>query len=408
MGIRYWTTESESSASDSWVDSVQETPAFVFDKDRLKTNLTKLEQIRSASDCHILYSIKACPVEGLMREISEAVDGFSVSSLFEARLANEVTNGESSLHITTPGFRKEEMSEIGELCDTVSFNSLSQLQRLPFLMAGKARIGLRVNPQCSFLDDPRYDPCRKHSKLGAPLTDVVKHYGEGSFRQSKLSGLHLHTNFGSSSFAPLETTVKHLQAQLPKLVKELEWINLGGGYLFQIADDLDRLYSTIQHITDDWQAEVYLEPGSAVVDNVGMLVTTVIDRFESDGKSIAVLDTSVNHLPEVFEYQTQPHRLGEDQQAPYAMTLVGSTCLSGDRFGEYRFDRPLEINDRVIFDHVGAYSLVKATRFNGMNLPSICFLQDNQVSLSRSYDYQEYRQQWCEIDTQHQKKRVGL
>jgi carboxynorspermidine decarboxylase len=392
----------------NWIDSVPETPAFVFDKDRLKANLSRLEQVRSASDCQILYSIKACPVEGLMREVSDSVDGFSVSSLFEARLANEVTNGESSLHITTPGFRKEEMSEIGELCDTVSFNSLSQLQRLPFLMGGKARIGLRVNPQRSFLDDPRYDPCRKHSKLGAPLTDVVKYYAEGSLRQSEISGLHLHTNFGSSSFAPLQATVEHLQAQLPKLVKELEWINLGGGYLFQIADDLDRLFTTIQHIKNDWQAQVYLEPGSAVVDNVGMLVTTVIDKFESDGKSIAVLDTSVNHLPEVFEYQTQPHLLGENQQGSYPMTLVGSTCLSGDRFGEYRFDRPLEINDGIIFDHVGAYSLVKATRFNGMYLPSICFLQDNQLTLSRSYDYQEYRQQWCEIDTQHQKKRVGL
>jgi carboxynorspermidine decarboxylase len=406
--IRYWTSESETKASTQWVDVVPETPAFVFDKDRLKANLTRLEQVRSASNCHILYSIKACPVEGLLREICDYVDGFSVSSLFEARLANDVTNGEASLHITTPGFRKEEMSEIGDLCDTVSFNSLSQLQRLPFLMAGKTRIGLRVNPQLSFLDDPRYDPCRKHSKLGAPLTDVVKYFNNGSLRQSKLSGLHLHTNFGSTNFAPLEATVKHLEAQLPKLVKEIEWINLGGGYLFQIADDLDRLYSTIQHIKSSWQADVYMEPGSAIVDDTGLLVTTVIDRFESDGKSIAVLDTSVNHLPEVFEYQTKPHLRGEDHKAPYAMTLVGSTCLSGDLFGEYQFDRPLEINDRIVFDHVGAYSLIKASRFNGLNLPSICFLQDNQLSLCRSYNYQEYRQQWCEIETQQQRKRVGL
>ncbi|RLW70619.1 MAG: hypothetical protein B6D71_05700 [gamma proteobacterium symbiont of Stewartia floridana] len=395
-------------ASDSWIDCLPSTPAFVFDKDRINANLARLQQIRCKTGSHVLYSIKACPAETLLREIASQVDGFSVSSLFEARLANEVTNGSAGLHITTPGFRREEMSELGSLCETVSFNSLNQLQRFPFLIAGKASMGLRVNPQLSFLEDPRYDPCCQYSKLGAPLSDVVEAWNSGSLQRSELSGLHLHTNFGSTSFAPLASTVDHLERQLSGLVKQIDWINLGGGYLFQNANDLDRLYRTLQKIRDGWQAEVYLEPGSSVVDDAGMLVTSVIDRFESDGKSIAVLDTSVNHLPEVFEYQTKPRLYGENQQAPHLMTLVGSTCLSGDLFGEYRFDRPLQINDRLMFHQVGAYSLVKASRFNGLNLPSLCFLQDNRLTQIRRYDYQEYRQQWCEVDSEQQRQRVGL
>ncbi|MCG8043404.1 MAG: hypothetical protein JAY72_18565, partial [Candidatus Thiodiazotropha endolucinida] len=72
------------------------------------------------------------------------------------------------------------------------------------------------------------------------------------------------------------------------------------------------------------------------------------------------------------------------------------------------FDRPLQINDRLMFHQVGAYSLVKASRFNGLNLPSLCFLEGNRLTQIRRYDYQEYRQQWCEVDSEQQRQRVGL
>lgn len=385
--------------SRKWIHSLPTSPGFVFDLRQIAENLTLIKQIRSVSGCQMLYSIKACPFIGLLDYIGDHLDGFSVSSLFEARLAHEVTHGKVRLHITTPGLKREELAEIGDLCETVSFNSLSQLQRFPFLLAGRAKIGLRINPQLSFLDDPRYDPCRLHSKLGAPLPQVEESWRTGRLSTSGLSGLHLHTNFGSKSFVPLQKTVAHLQQQLPDLLKQIEWINLGGGYQFQAAQDLEPLISTIEHIRSESQAEVILEPGASVVGSAGLLVATVIDTFESDGKSIAVLDTSVNHLPEVFEYQRQPRVRGDNSSAPYAVTLAGCTCLSGDLFGEYHFSGPLEINDRVVFENVGAYTLIKASRFNGLNLPSIYFLdENNDLTLMKEYSYADYRQQWGEVE----------
>lgn len=382
-----------------WVEALPATPGFVFDEKRLAHNLALLDDIRSTSGCRVLYSIKACPFTGLLKRLRGQVDGFSVSSLFEAKLAHETLAGAGSLHITTPGLRWEEMSEIGALCDYVSFNSLNQLERLPRLLGDSAKIGLRINPQLSFLADPRYDPCRLHSKLGAPLPQVVESWRSGKLSASGISGIHLHNNFSSDSFVPLQKSVRHLEAHLPELVHELEWVNLGGGYLFQAADDLDRLLSTIEHIQTGWKAQVYLEPGKSVVDDAGFLIASVIDTFESDGKSIAVLDTSVNHLPEVFEYQRRPQLLGEQTDDPYVVTLVGSTCLSGDRFGDYRFSRPLEINDRVAFKNVGAYSLIKASRFNGQNLPSIHLLGDQgALTLMKSYEYDDYRCQWSDVE----------
>jgi len=392
--------KSRRAAARGWIEAIPATPSFVYDERRLEENLALLEDIRSASGCRVLYSIKAFPLMGLLQRLRGRVDGFSVSSLFEARLAHEACAGDSRLHITTPGLRRHEMSEIGELCDYVSFNSLSQLERLSGLLRERVKLGLRINPRLSFLEDPRYDPCRPYSKLGAPLPQVVERWRMGGFSAYDISGLHLHTNFASSTFAPLQASVKHLEAHLPQLVREIEWVNLGGGYLFQASRDPQRLLATIDHIQSEWGAGVYLEPGKSVVGDAGLLVASVIDTFESDGKSIAVLDTSVNHLPEVFEYQCRPRLLDERTQGPCAVTLAGCTCLSGDLFGEYRFARPLEINDRLVFEHVGAYSLIKASRFNGHNLPSIHSLDGKgELTLMKAYDYDDYRRQWSDTES---------
>jgi carboxynorspermidine decarboxylase len=396
-------SENKSPYHAGWIDELSTTPAFVFNERRLQQNLELLHRIGSSSGCRILYSIKACPYTGLLKRMRDKVDGFSVSSLFEARLAHEILAGSGSLHITTPGLLRDEMPEIGDLCDHVSFNSLSQLERFSFLLGARASIGLRINPQLSFLHDPRYDPCRAYSKLGVPLPQVVAQWRNGKLPIADLAGLHLHTNFGSSSFAPLQTTVAHLEANLAQMVKQLKWVNLGGGYLFQVSDDLEILYSVIERIQASWGARVHLEPGKSVVDDAGLLVASVIDTFESEGKQIAVLDTSVNHLPEVFEYQRSPRLLNDQPQGAYRVTLAGSSCLSGDLFGEYRFSRPLVINDRVVFEKVGAYSLIKASRFNGHNLPSIYLLDESgDTMLMKAYDYADYRRQWSEAEAADQ------
>ncbi|MEJ2407636.1 MAG: hypothetical protein P8171_25930 [Candidatus Thiodiazotropha sp.] len=121
-------------AANKWIEALSSTPGFVFDEKRLQENLDRLQKIRTASGCQVLYSIKACPFTGLLKRMRSQLDGFSVSSLFEARLAHEVLAGKGTLHITTPGLRRDEIAELGELCDTISFNSLNQLQRLPFLL----------------------------------------------------------------------------------------------------------------------------------------------------------------------------------------------------------------------------------------------------------------------------------
>ncbi len=55
----------------------------------------------------------------------------------------------------------------------------------------------------------------------------------------------------------------------------------------------------------------------------------------------------------------------------YTYRLGGPTCLAGDVIGDYSFDQPLQEGDRLVFEDMALYTMVKTNTFNGMPLPAI-------------------------------------
>jgi carboxynorspermidine decarboxylase len=373
---------------------VASSPAFVVDAAEVTNTLNMLDALRQRCGCKVLYSIKALPFSTVLELAKPFVDGFSVSSLFEARLADEMLAGQGSIHLTTPGIRPEEVDELASLCTHISFNSLNQYQRFSAAAKPKASVGLRLNPKLSFLGDERFDPCRPSSKLGVAIEEMCR-----SACVDQVNGLHFHTVFSATDFTPLIKTIEKLQSHLGARLANLEWLNLGGGYLFGRIEDHGQFVDLVRRLKRDFGVDVYIEPGKAVIGQAGHLIATVIDTFGSDGKTIAVLDTSVNHNPEVFEYQRRPELHEHDPAGAHAAVLAGCTCLAGDIFGEYRFNEPLRIGDRVVFKHVGAYSLIKANRFNGYNLPDVYAVSQEKAILLKRYGYTDYRGQWVSDKT---------
>jgi carboxynorspermidine decarboxylase len=370
-------------------DSVYSSPAFVLDEIEVTKALEILANLRTQCGCKVLYSIKSLPFSAVMDIAKPFVDGFSVSSLFEARLADEILAGQGSIHLTTPGIRQNELEELSLLCSHISFNSLTQYQRYSEAAQAQASIGLRVNPKLSFLHDDRFDPCRQYSKLGVAIDELSR-----SICLNQIQGLHIHNVFSATDFTPLIKTIEKLQQHLGIGLAELEWLNIGGGYLFDQIEDHRPFVELVKKLKNDFGLDVYIEPGKSVVGRAGYLVATVLDSFISDGETVVILDTSVNHNPEVFEYQRQPELHEHDPAGQYTAILAGCTCLAGDVFGKYYFKEPLEAGDKIIFKNVGAYTLIKANRFNGYNLPDIYVSNSLRVKKLKHYAYQDYRQQW--------------
>lgn len=372
-----------------WADQSLDTPAFVYDVSAIQANLEKLAVTGQHPGCHLIYSIKALSYQAVLEIIRPYVSGFSTSSLFECRLAREIAGPEKSVHLTSPGLRVQEMQEIRNYCDYISFNSLSQWQQYR-QWANGMQCGLRINPGISFARDARYDPCRPHSKLGVPLAQLPA--VDDPVWSEGITGLHIHNNCESVEYGELMRTVEQLVVQAPGLLERMSWLNLGGGYLLSTTEQLSALSGFIQSVSSEYNLQLFFEPGKAIVGNAGYLAASVVDVFDSSDMAIAILDTTVNHLPEVFEYQYQPSILQEQPDGKYTYRLAGASCLSGDIFGDYCFDRPLEPGNRIIFRNVGAYTMVKANMFNGINLPTVyCVNEAGKLVLQKKHSYDDYR-----------------
>jgi carboxynorspermidine decarboxylase len=187
----------------------------------------------------------------------------------------------------------------------------------------------------------------------------------------------------------------HLHEELGNLLQRVKWINLGGGYLLDGSEDLTPLYEAVEFLRANYGLQVFIEPGSAFIQSAGYIVSSVLDVYQSGDADIVVLDTTVNHMPEVFEYGYEPDVIGHDNDAAFEYILAGCTCLAGDVFGEYGFDRPLKVGERIIFYNVGAYTLSKAHMFNGVNLPAIYALTEaGDLVLKQRFTYDDFAAKW--------------
>ena len=326
------------------------------------------------------------------------MDGFAVSSLFEAKLVHDL-HPNIPIHLTTPGLRDDEVDELAALCSFVTFNSETQFLRFGPRFYQHASIGLRVNTGISNVEDSRYDPARQHSKLGIPLNGLSDCL---SSSRVAVNGLHFHTNADSVDLTELESNVKTL-VELASGVGRFEWVNFGGGYLFGDIVDFEPLGRSVALARSHFGAEVLVEPGAGLVRPAGYLVATVIDKFKRDGTSVAILDTSVNHLPEVLEFGLKPEVIGNTELGQYEYLLAGSSCLAGDVFGRYRFAEPLELGKMVMFMDVGSYSQAKSDLFNGINLPAVWLATpDGFFEQRQSLGYENFFKQWVPDGRLHQ------
>jgi carboxynorspermidine decarboxylase len=366
------------------------TPAFICDEQQIGDDIEIAASAIKDDHTKLLFAMKSFSLVSGLERIVQSVDGLHASSLFEAKLARQILGDKGIVHLTTPGLRADEIGEISELCNYISFNSISQWQNMRSRLQATVNCGLRINPQLSLVPDKRYDPCHSHSKLGVTLDHLLTIIKESPAQLAGINGLLLHTNCDASDFNMLLNTVKHLEKNITPLLDQISWINLGGGYLFNETKDLRPLHQVIQLLRRH-NLDILFEPGASISRKAGYLVSEVLDIFESEGRQVVILDTTVNHMPEVFEYQFKPDIIGEVENGKYRYLMTGATCLAGDIFGEFTFNEPLQTGSRVIFENAGAYTMVKAHMFNGVNLPTIYALTETgELTLKKSFSYSDY------------------
>ncbi|MGB0449624.1 MAG: carboxynorspermidine decarboxylase [Porticoccaceae bacterium] len=369
-------------------------PCFVVDEVAVENNLRILQHVQQASGAKVLLALKAFSMFSMAPLFNRYLSGTCASGLYEARLG--ASEFEGAVHTFCAAYKEDDLQEILQISDHVLFNSLAQWQRFQPLIE-KARqqrpelqFGLRINPLHSEGATPIYDPCAPGSRLGIPKSEFAGHNLDG------ISGLHFHT-LCEQDFAPLDRTLAAVEAQFGEQLHNMQWVNFGGGHhITRAGYPLDALIKRIVEFQEKYAVQVYLEPGEAAVLHSGVLVAEVLD-LSYNQMPLAILDTSATcHMPDTLEmpYRADIFSAGVQDEKAFNYRLGGQTCLAGDVMGDYSFDQQLQVGQRLVFDDMAHYTMVKTTTFNGIPLPSIAIWNSatDELRLVREFDYNDFKQ----------------
>ena len=380
--------------NDSVLAEVQ-TPMYIVEENLLRGNLSLIRDVAQRADIEIILAFKAFALWKTFPIIREYISSTTASSLSEARLAYEEFG--TPAHTFSPAYTDSEIGQIAECSSHLTFNSLSQYER----MAAKARsangnlsFGLRVNPEYSEISTLLYNPCAPGTRFGVSADKLP------ATLPADIEGFHCHCHCESGSDV-FQRTLVHIEDKFSKWFPQLKWINFGGGHLMTRNDyDVKLLISLLKefHKRYPW-LKVILEPGSAFAWQTGVLVAQVVDIVEDKNIKTAILDVSFTcHMPDCLEMPYQPEVRGAESVEMERATdkntyrLGGNSCLSGDFMGSWRFDHPLEIGEKLIFEDMIHYTTVKTNMFNGITHPAISMLKsDGKLQKMRIFGYSDYK-----------------
>jgi len=370
------------------------TPYYLCEEELLENNLKLLDYVQRQSGAKIILALKGFAMWSTFPLVSKYLKGCTASGLYEAKLACEEFckfNNSAEVHTYSPAFKEDEIEEIAKISDHIVFNSPAQLKRFVAKVKNinpKIEVSLRINPEVSSSPVDIYNPCGLHSRLGTTLAN----FDESILNH--LDGLNFHA-LCEQGADELEEVLTAFEAKFSKYFQNLKYINFGGGHHITKKDyNIEKLIKLITAFRKKHNVEVYLEPGEAVGWETGYLVSTVLDIFEN-GMNVVILDTSAEaHMPDTLAmpYRADVRGSAKAGEKKYTYRLGGNTCLAGDIMGDYSFDEPLKIGDKIIFEDQIHYTFVKNTTFNGIKLPSLVIKRsDGKIELIKEFGYEDYK-----------------
>ena len=358
-----------------------QTPYYLIDKTALLRNMEIVRRVREQSGAKLLLALKCFATWSVFDLMNQYLDGTTSSSLYEVRLGREKFGGET--HAYSVAYADHEIDEVVSHADKIIFNSLGQFTRFADRAQGIQR-GLRLNPGVSSSSFDLADPARPFSRLGEWDADRVRPF------MDRIDGFMIHNNCENSDFELFDAMLGQIEERFGDLLSQVKWVSLGGGIHFT-GDGyrLDAFCARLKKFAQDYGVQVYLEPGEAAITRSTTLEVSVLDILDN-GKQLAIVDASVEaHMLDLLIYRQ--HAKVEPDAGPHPYMVCGKSCLAGDIFGEFRFEKELAVGDRISFQDAAGYTMVKKNWFNGVKMPSIAIRElDGEVRLVRAFGYDDF------------------
>lgn len=366
-------------------------PCYIMEEELLRRNLALIKSVADRAGVDIILAFKSFAMWRSFPVFREYIGHSTASSVYEARLALEEFG--SKAHTCSPVYTEGDFPEIMHCSSHITFNSLAQFNRFyPMTVAENSGIscGIRINPEYSEVESELYNPCAPGTRFGLTADRLPEELPPG------IEGFHCHCHCESSSYE-LEHTLERIEAKFSRWFSQIKWLNLGGGHLMTRKDyDVEHLIRLLKRLKERYlHVDLILEPGSAFTWQTGVLTSEIVDIVENRGIRTAILNVSFTcHMPDCLEMPYQPEVRGArvGNEGLHVYRLGGNSCLSGDYMGLWSFDHELQIGERIVFEDMIHYTMVKTNMFNGIHHPAIgMWTKEGTAEIFKQFSYEDYR-----------------
>ena len=370
------------------------TPVYVYDADKIVSQIKSLKMAYSGSDIIVKYAAKALTNVSILKLIRKHGAGIEVVSLQEAQLAMKAGFTSREILFTPSGVDFSEIVEGVNLGLAINLDSLSALQKFGEKYKDSYPCGIRLNPHILAGGNYKISTGHSNSKFGISIyqlpqiRELIDRYG------IHVHGLHVHT--GS------EITETDIFLKMAEILfglafdfRDLKFIDFGSGFKvgYKDGDMVTNVYDVGLKLSKTFnefcmqygrKLELWIEPGKYIVSESGVLLVQANVVKSTPTVTFVGVNSGLNHLIRPMMYDSYHHivNVSNPTGSNKVYTVVGYICET-DTFGTDRKLHEVREGDILAFRNAGAYGFSMSSNYNSRLRPAEVLVIDREARLIR-------------------------
>jgi diaminopimelate decarboxylase len=351
-------------------------PVLIFDKARIRANLTCLVESLGGDAGRVLFAVKSFPLPEILTMAWEVGVGFEVSNQREYQLLPRELSGRT-VSLNSP--LREGPSGFLEFGNRLNIHLDAAPDRYIGPLPSGSSFCLRLSHKSLPVDPSLLIERDRPSRFGVPWDSFLA--AAPLFQQGILRGVHVHNGSEVNTAAFYRAALKLIINTSQEHGIPLRYVNLGGGFHSIAQAELEQLLNDLH--TTAGELSVFIEPGHVLCREAGFLLSKVHEvRPFGGGRYHVTVDASYDchakwshpswGLPVDLDIVKLPHReIPAPRPGFQILRITGSSCYEHDQLGIFCLPErsptpPLKPGDPIVLSNINGYSYAWNTGFNGI------------------------------------------